>query len=97
VCCCLFQGETWSTLLANAEPILSEVNIIDAAADLSALVKRVACGEEILIVEDGNPVAKLSPIPQPTVDRGAGCLRGQFVVPVDFDFQCDEIDALFYG
>lgn len=56
----------------------------EAKTTLSALLRRVATGEEITITSGGMPVARLVPIQRGT-DRVLGRDRGVFEVPEDFD------------
>lgn len=56
----------------------------EAKTTLSALLRRVATGEEITISSGGRPVAKLVPI-QRGAERVFGRDRGVFEVPEDFD------------
>ncbi len=56
----------------------------EAKTTLSALLRRVAAGEEITITSGGRPVAVLIPA-QRRRDRALGRDRGLFTVPDDFD------------
>ncbi|CAN5332087.1 hypothetical protein BH23GEM2_BH23GEM2_06080 [soil metagenome] len=72
------------------------VNIYDAKTRLSELVDRAARGEEIVISKRGRPVARLGPVPR--VERKFGILKGQLVVPDDFDAPLPpEIQRWFEG
>ena len=51
-------------------------------ADLLALI---AGGDEIVIEEDGNAMARLSPVPTRSEQRIAGLHEGQCWVSEDFD------------
>ncbi|MCY7413476.1 MAG: type II toxin-antitoxin system prevent-host-death family antitoxin [Salinibacterium sp.] len=72
------------------------VNFTEADTQLSQLLERVEAGEEIVIVRDGRPVARMVPI-QIRPDRNPGRFAGQVVIADDFDeFTAqDEID--WYG
>lgn len=72
---------------------MDTVNIHQAKIYLSQLLSRVELGEEIIITNQGVPVAKLVPIPLPIgytnankLDRRSsmGIDRGLFRVPADF-------------
>ena len=63
---------------------MTEVGVHEAKTTLSALLRRVAAGEEITITSSGKPVARLVPA-RPTTDRQLGRDRGLFEVPEDFD------------
>ncbi|HEV8562627.1 MAG TPA: type II toxin-antitoxin system Phd/YefM family antitoxin [Actinophytocola sp.] len=61
-----------------------EVGVHEAKTTLSALLRRVAAGEEITITSSGQPVALLVPV-QRGHSRVLGRDRGLFEVPDDFD------------
>jgi prevent-host-death family protein len=72
------------------------VNIHAAKTHLSQLVEQAAAGEEIIIAKSGKPVARLCPLDEQKKPRVLGRLRGQIVVPDDFDTLCeDQIRELF--
>ena len=61
------------------------VNIHAAKTHLSRLVEDAAAGEEIVIAKAGKPIARLCPLAEPKPERVLGRLRGQIVVPDNFD------------
>jgi prevent-host-death family protein len=61
-----------------------EVGVHEAKTTLSALLRRVATGEEITITRGGQPIARLVPA-QRRHSRVLGRDRGVFEVPDDFD------------
>ena len=61
-----------------------QVNIHEAKTQLSALLQRVADGEEIVIARAGKPVARLVPIGR-RPRRVLGIDDGRFAIPADFD------------
>jgi prevent-host-death family protein len=63
---------------------MDHVGVHEAKTTLSALLRRVATGEEITITRGGRPVARLVPIRHGT-KRVFGRDRGVFEVPEDFD------------
>lgn len=63
---------------------MTTVGIHEAKTHLSALLRRVASGEEIVIMRGREPVARLVPA-SPIDGRRLGADRGAFVVPDDFD------------
>lgn len=78
------------------------VDVVDAAADLPALLARVEAGEDVEITRDGSAVARLVPIakheqPGEWFLDGWGSHRGQVVFGDDFEFTDDELDGLFHG
>jgi prevent-host-death family protein len=48
---------------------MSEVGIRALKQNASAVVARAASGEVITVTDRGRPVAQLSPLPQPALDR----------------------------
>ncbi|NDJ19258.1 type II toxin-antitoxin system Phd/YefM family antitoxin [Myxacorys almedinensis] len=78
---------------------METVNIHEAETNLSHLLSRVELGEEIIISNQGVPVAKLVPF-QTSFNRKAslGLDRGRFTVPEDFNAPLpEEILAAFEG
>ena len=63
---------------------MAEVTIHEAKTHLSRLLRRVAAGEEIIILRSTTPVARLVPI-EGALRREFGLDRGLFEVPEDFD------------
>jgi prevent-host-death family protein len=60
------------------------VGVHEAKTHFSTLLRRVASGEEIVILNGGKPVAKLVPIVTPRT-RKLGLDRDKFHVPDNFD------------
>ena len=60
-------------------------NVSDAKAQLSALLRRVERGEEIVIGRAGRPVAKLVPFERAAEPRTPGALAGRIELADDFD------------
>ncbi len=66
---------------------MGTVTIQEAKASLSELIHRLAPGEELLITENNQPIARLLPsVTASPLPRKLGTLRGtvQYVAP-DFD------------
>jgi prevent-host-death family protein len=63
---------------------MKTVNVHEAKTHLSRILRRVMSGEEVLITNAGEPVARLVPVDRPQV-RVLGRDRGLFTVPEDFD------------
>lgn len=62
----------------------------EAKTTLSALLRRVAAGEDVVITRSGEPVAKIVAVcPQRT--RTLGVDVGKVHVPEDFDAPLDEV------
>lgn len=64
---------------------MTSVGIHHAKTHLSELLRRVATGEEILILRGREPIARLVPAKPVGKGRNLGIDRGLFVVPEDFD------------
>jgi prevent-host-death family protein len=62
-----------------------KVNINEAKTHLSRLLERVAMGEEVIIANAGNPVAKLVPIQGARPKFHFGSAEGEFLLPEDFN------------
>ena len=61
------------------------VNIYEAKTHLSALVERVAEGEEIVIARAGKPKARLVPLASEPARRVAGKGKGRWHLTKNFD------------
>jgi prevent-host-death family protein len=75
------------------------VNMHDAKTQLSRLVAMAVQGKPFIIAKAGKPLVKVEAVDQPNIKpatRNFGFLRGQFIVPDDFDtmFQ-SEIEGMF--
>lgn len=69
------------------------LNLYEAKTQLSALVDRVAAGDEIVIAKNGKPMAKLVPIRKRPL-RKPGSLKGKIWMSDDFDAAMpDVVDA----
>ena len=76
------------------------VELHDAGTKLSELADTAANGEEVILVRDGKPVARLTTLAPPTAKkRRLGGLEGYgFKVPDDFNTMGQkEIEEMFYG
>ena len=72
------------------------VNIHAAKTHLSRLAEAASAGEEIIIAKSGKPLCRLVPLAEPKPERVLGRLRGQIVVPDNFDqLYEEEIRELF--
>ncbi len=62
------------------------VNVAQAKARFSELVRRALAGEEVLIARDNKPVLRLVPLePRRRAPRIAGSARGRVRLASDFD------------
>ena len=60
-------------------------NISEAKTQLSALIKKVMAGQEVIIGKAGKPVAKLVRYERSEKPRQPGALRGKIKIGEDFD------------
>lgn len=60
------------------------VGVHEAKTQLSELLRRVECGEEIIIRRNRRPLARLVPF-EPAATREFGSDAGAFAVPDDFN------------
>ncbi len=58
------------------------------------VLDRVAAGARILVTRDGRPVAMLTPLPRPRLDRAALLQRWRGVPAVDAAALRSELDAV---
>lgn len=77
---------------------MQQVNIHAAKTQLSALMDKVASGESFIIAKAGRPLATVIPyVPTASCPR-VGFLKGEILVPEDFDYMCsEEVTAMFEG
>lgn len=80
---------------------MSQVEIQEAAADLSALIERARSGEDVVLANGGQALARLVPVEPEPAKKGPrmfGRLAGQFKIPDDFDAPLpDDILDMFEG
>jgi prevent-host-death family protein len=73
---------------------MTTVSIQEAQAALSDLIHRLAPGEEIVITENNQPVARLIPAGRPT-ERKLGTLKGTVLyMSPDFDAPLDDFKEI---
>jgi len=63
---------------------MNTVNIHEAKTHLSAILKRVESGEEILIAKSGHPIARISPLAPAPGKRQPGSAKGRLIVSETF-------------
>ena len=76
------------------------VNIHEAKTQLSRLIERALAGESLVIAKAGKPLVRLVRLEAPEASqvRRLGFMRGQMLVPEDFDqMGSAEIEAIFGG
>ena len=74
------------------------VNVHQAKTHLSRLLEQVEAGESFVIARAGHPIACLSPLVHAPEQRGIlGCMRGEVIVPADFDTMGAAEIAMLFG
>lgn len=73
------------------------VSVYDAKAQLSALLKRVEAGEEIVISRHGKSIARLAPLAPALPPRTPGAWRGKIWISEDFDEFTEQDERDWYG
>lgn len=66
---------------------MTQLDITQAKADISKVLDLAIKGEEIVITQDNQPVAKISPIKRP-LKRGSA--KGKVWISDDFDEPLDD-------
>ena len=66
------------------------VNIAEAKAHFSRLVRKAMMGEEVVIARDNKPVLKLVPFEDAGVPRTPGSAKGRVWTSSDFDATPDD-------
>ena len=75
---------------------METVNLYEAKTNLSRLVDQANAGEQIVIAKGGKPMAMLTPLTPKKRTIRYGLMKGQFVVPDDFDGPLpDDVIAAF--
>lgn len=74
---------------------MKTVNIHEAKTHLSALLKLIEDGEEVVIARNGKPVAKLVEFQKKKKRRSGGQLKGKIKIADDFDVLPDDIARAF--
>ncbi len=70
-------------------------NISQAKAELSALVKEVQEGGEVILAKAGKPVAKLIAYAGPSRPRVPGSMAGEIWISPDFDSLPADMEEAF--
>jgi len=78
---------------------MMQVNIIEAKADFSRLIRLLESRREdyITVARNGKPIAKITLIDEPSVSKRIGVGKGRFTVNGDFDADNFEIGDLLSG
>lgn len=73
------------------------VNIHEAKTHLSALIKEVLEGGEVVIAKNNKPVVELKKFENKPKKRKLGTLKGKLIVHGDFSDADAEIEEMFYN
>jgi antitoxin (DNA-binding transcriptional repressor) of toxin-antitoxin stability system len=74
------------------------VEIQDAEHRLAELAGTAALGEDVILLDNGKPLARLAPLVEEGPKRKFGFLDGKYTIPEDFDTMFDQqIEEMFYG
>ncbi|MBI5635193.1 MAG: type II toxin-antitoxin system Phd/YefM family antitoxin [Nitrospirae bacterium] len=73
------------------------VNIFEAKAKLSKLLKSIESGreQEVVITRNGKPIARLVSLKSSPADKRIGVAKGKFKVPESIDADNEVIRKLF--
>jgi prevent-host-death family protein len=69
----------------EAKPMSITMTVREAQGDFSKILAQVSQGTEVIIAEDGRPVARVVPASGVVARRRPGSAVGQVVVHADFD------------
>ena len=74
-------------------------NVHEAKSNLSRLLQKVAAGEEVIIMRDGEPVAELIPYSKRSCQRQLGFAEGQIEMREGWDrpMTGDEVETFLGG
>jgi prevent-host-death family protein len=67
-----------------------QLNVAEAKARFSEIVRKAMSGEEVVIAKDNRPVLKLVPLHGSRGERRPGSARGQVWTAPDFDETPDD-------
>jgi prevent-host-death family protein len=71
---------------------MTQVNVSEAKARFSELIKKALTGEEVIIARDGKRLVKLVPVVERSAKRRPGSASGQVWMADDFDATPPEFD-----
>ena len=63
---------------------MHQVNVAEAKARLSQLVRKALDGEDVVIARDSKPLVRLVPVRRTTRRRRPGSAKGQVTMSKDF-------------
>lgn len=77
--------------------LMQAVNIFEAKTNLSKLLESIESGreQEVIIVRNGKPVARLVALKNSPVDKRIGVAKGKFQAPESIDADNEVIHKLF--
>jgi prevent-host-death family protein len=78
-------AESVIKLVQEAKPMSITMTVREAQADFSKILAQVSQGAEVIIAEDGRPVARVVPASGVAARRRPGSAAGEVVMYADFD------------
>ncbi len=75
---------------------MTTLEIVNPDSQLTALLDRVAHGEEVVLTRDGHTLARVSPVRQNPKPRRIGFLEGKIQISDDFENTSQEIIESFH-
>jgi len=73
------------------------VGMHEAKTNFSRLVRQANDGDDVVVENNGSPVARIVPYLEPARRRKGGFARGMIWIADDFDAPMPEFEALMYG
>ncbi|MCX6410154.1 MAG: type II toxin-antitoxin system prevent-host-death family antitoxin [Actinobacteria bacterium] len=73
------------------------VGMHEAKTNFSRLVRQANDGDDVVVENNGSPVARIVPYVEPARRRKGGFARGMIWIADDFDAPMPELEALIYG
>jgi prevent-host-death family protein len=70
---------------------MQQVNIAEAKARRSELVRKALDGEDVIIVRNNTPLVKLVPVSRTVRRRHPGSAKGQVIMSKNFSALLDEM------
>ena len=68
------------------------VNVAEAKARFSELIRKAVAGEQVVIARDGKPLVRIAPLNDPPGWREPGSARGRVWLAKDFDRTPDDFE-----
>ena len=69
---------------------MEQVNVAEAKARFSSLIRKVLAGEDVVIAKDNKPLVRLVAVRRPARRRQAGSAKGKVWMSRDFGTPLDD-------